>query len=107
MFKNSFGLILGMLLLAGCGYKESVVQNNDIAYLEFSRNSFESLTVHINESRYITLERCNPEEGCDENIRYEVPTGTLLIEVFDKTNNQIYRDNFYLGSGNIKKVVLP
>lgn len=108
MFKNSFiGLVLGMLVLTGCGYKESVIQNSDLAYLEISRNSLEPFTIHINDSKRIVMEGCTAEENCDKNVRYEVPSGTLSIQVFDKANRQVHQEKFYLGSGNIKKVVLP
>ncbi|HET54005.1 MAG TPA: hypothetical protein ENN33_02180 [Ignavibacteria bacterium] len=108
MFKNNLiALVLGLFFLSGCGYKESIVQNNDVGYLEFSRTTFEALSIHINDSRHIPLERCNPEENCNKNIRYEVPSGSLHIKVFDKEDRQIYQEKFYLGVGNVKKVVLP
>lgn len=108
MFKNSIlGTILGLFVLSGCGYKESIVQNNNDAYLEFTRNSYEKLTVYVNDSSQITLEQCESQENCNNNVRYGVPSGTVLIRVFNTSNKQIHQEQLYLGVGNTKKVVLP
>ncbi|NLC27984.1 MAG: hypothetical protein GX780_04340 [Campylobacteraceae bacterium] len=108
MFKNSLlGVIFGLFVLTGCGYKESVVQNSDSAYLQFNRNSHEQFTVYINNSSQIQLPQCVHEEVCNKDTRYEIPSGTVLIKVFDKSNKQVHQEQLYLGVGNIKKIILP
>ena len=114
MFKNNIILLFAIsFVLYGCGYKQTSVQSRDIGYLKFLKTDSKQFTVMINNKNKFTLDGCinkdNDLECVDttENKLYEVTSGNIDIQVFNKQGELILHRNSYLGSSSTMEVVLP
>lgn len=114
MFRNKTILsLICMILLSGCGYKESNTQIRDIGYLKFTKSISENYTVVVNEKYKFVLNSCvpNTETGqCyDDTVNklYEISSGNTIIKAYDSNNNLLLRQEVYIGSNNTVEIALP
>ena len=112
--KNKILIIIALLLVVtGCGYKESVTQTRDLAYLKFTKSMFKSYTVTVNNKDTFNLGKCiqsASNEQCtndtDDKL-YEISSGNVYIKVVDENNQVVVNKSMYIGSGSSVEVTLP
>lgn len=114
MFKSKIiFMLLGVFLLAGCGYKETTTQSRDVGYLKFNKSSSAGYRVVINDKYEFLLDRCAEQQSvgqCQDTTSdklFEVSSGVVVVKIFDATQKLIYKEELYLGSNNTKEIALP
>lgn len=105
MLKNKLTIILILLvvLLSGCGIKQTNTQIKDVSFLKFNKSMFKDYTVIVNEKFKFKL---NVNDDTDSKL-YEITSGNSVIKVFDNNNNLIMEKEMYIGSSNTMEINLP
>ena len=114
MFKSKLLLILlALLVLTGCGYKQTNTQSRDVSYLKFTKSISKNYIVVVNDKYEFKLDSCIEKDANEEcvnstfNKMYEISSGNSFIKVFDGQNNLIMRKEIYVGSSNTMEINLP
>lgn len=114
MFKSKMILVLlSMIVLVGCGYKQTTTQSRDVGYLKFNKSSSEGYRVVINDKYEFLLGSCIPQQAvgqCQDTTSdklFEVSSGVVVVKIFDLNQKLIYKEELYLGSTNTKEITLP
>lgn len=114
MFKSKAKLILVFvfLFIAGCGYKQTNLQSQDVAYLKFNKSTFQEYTVVVNDKYTFKLDACAQKDNNEQcvsstyNKLFEVSSGNVVLKVFDSNNNLIMRKEMYIGISNTVEINL-
>ncbi len=95
-----FGLVL-LMLCAGCGLQEGVVQKDPKSALWFTGNT-ENAIVFIDNLAPITLSK----NSNNAKIHYEISPGKHGV-IVKKSGQEVVNRNVLLGSGITKEIPIP
>lgn len=96
-----FGLFV-LVLCAGCGLKEGVVQKDPKSYFWFTGNTANAI-VYIDDLDPIILNK-NAEKR--DKIHYEISPGKHRV-IVRKSGEEVVNRNVLLGNGIIKEIQIP
>lgn len=95
IFKSS--LIVAMIVMAGCGYKQQNIQKGDTAFLKFTTTK--PYTVVINDNLRFEIKD-------EKDKSYAIKSGKNHIKIY-QGENLIYDKDIYVGLENTKIINLP
>ena len=98
----SYILLIGMLLLGGCGLTEGVVQKEQNSFLRFTGNTQEAV-VFIDDLAPFKLDN---QGNKNSNITYEVASGKRSI-IVKKMGIEVVNRIVLLGDGITKEIQIP
>jgi hypothetical protein len=98
----NFILLIGMLLLGGCGLTEGVVQKEQNSFLRFTGNT-QKAVVFIDDLAPFKLDN---QGSKNSNITYEVASGKRSI-IVKKMGIEVVNRIVLLGDGITKEIQIP
>jgi hypothetical protein len=117
MLKNSLVLLALLLLLGGCGMKQTNRQYQDMGYLKFNKSISDSFSVVVDNNYKFKLDACvehkkieNSQYQCTKNSSSEtlfnVGSGSHMVEIFDENSKKIFSQDIYVGLNNTVEIGL-
>jgi hypothetical protein len=109
--KKYIFLLLGILVIVSCGYKEGIIQKADKSYLKFSGN-WENVSVQIDDLEPFVLEKYVPDpedqerKVSQEEKLYQISPGKHILRVY-RDGSLIVDRILILDNNVIKEVQIP
>jgi hypothetical protein len=95
-------LLIGMLLLGGCGLTEGIVQNEQNSFLRFTGNTQKAI-VSIDD---LVPFKLDIQGSKNSNVTYEVASGKHSI-IVTKMGIEVVNRIVLLGDGITKEIQIP
>ncbi len=105
-FLTFLSIILIMVFLSGCGYREGTLQKSDKSYLWFTGNT-ENAVVFMDNKEFVRLDvNADRRDQIDVPIHYQIEPGKHEIRI-ERDGKVILNRVMILGSQMTREVEVP
>lgn len=112
MFKNKITILLIAFIFIGCGYRQTITQVRDVAFLKFNKSISKDYMVVVNDKYQFKLKACVVKDNsgqCHSSTQdtlYKISSGNSVIKIYDSKNHLIMNKKVYIGSSNTMEIDL-
>jgi len=105
--KKFIVLLLGIMIIHGCGYQEGIVQKGEKSFIKFTGN-WMNVSVRIDDMNQFVLTpgTASEKSGGDNNKLYQVSPGKHLIKVY-RDGDLIVDRILFLDNQTTAEVIIP